>query len=396
MKHSKVVFIVLSILVVVLITITPVFAVSTEGDNQGESSYGEYGNYVDEGYDDYEEDLDNYDFKKINDSLKSENIDFENMVKRLAKGDSKGIFYELLMAVFNKFTYDLVYNKTTIIKIIVIAVVSSLFTNMSLVLKKSDMGETGFYVTYILMITILAGGFGVIVEMVRDFSNNIIIFMNALIPTFLLSLTAMGFNTSAVAFGSLILTGIALIEKLIVNLVLPAINIYVILKLLNNIAEEDYLTKFAELVKTVVLWIIKGIMGFVIGGGVVQGIMLPTVDLGKKNIFTKIINILPGGDALTGVESIIATTGNVIKNAIGSAGLIAIAVLCLFPIIKMLIYIFIYKFLNAVVWPIADKRLSMGIDAVSEGVNMLYKTTLAMGLMLFISVAVACFSTGVR
>lgn len=353
-------------------------------------------NHIDEYGEEYEEELSEYDFTDIDNALKEDDIDFKQLVIRLAGGDSEGVFYELFTIIMDRLFGDILYNRSVLVKIIFIAIISAMFTNMSIIIKKSEMSETGFYVTYMLMVTILTGGFIVMSDMVREAVSRIITFMNALVPAFLLSVGVAAGSMSAAGFSGVILMAIGIIEKLILSFLIPAVNVYVIIRLVNNIVEEDYFSKLAGVIKTSILWALKGMVGVLLGANIIQSIIMPSVDAAGTGVVNKLINILPGGEAVTGIEGIVTTTGNVIKNAIGSAGLIALAVICLFPMIKMLIYIAVYKVTSAIIQPIADKRLGDSIDAVSEGIGILYKVTFTVAFLLFITVAIICFSTNIK
>ena len=160
--------------------------------------------------------------------------------------------------------------------------------------------------------------------------------------------------------------------------------------------EEDYFSKLADVIKTAVVWALKGMTGVLLGANIIQSIIMPSVDAAGTGVINKIINILPGGEAITGIEGMVTSTGNVIKNAIGSAGLIVLVVICVFPMVKMLIYIGVYKVTGAIVQPISDKRLIESIDAVSEGVGILYKITFTVAFLLFLTVAIICLSTNIK
>ena len=334
-------------------------------DVNGEESYSD---------EDIEADLEEYDFYNVEKALEGEDINFTDMVKKLATGQSEGVFSQMFKSVMSKLFGDISYNKEAVVKIIFIAIISALFSNMSIVLKKSDMSETGFYVTYMLMITILMVGFVVMADMVSETIKSIIIFMDALIPAFFLSVGMASGSVSAVGFSQIILIAINIIDKFLISFVLPLVNVYVIILLVNNIVMEDYFSKFADVLKTFISWMLKGFITILLGANIIQGMILPSVDGAKTGIVNKIINIIPGGSAITSVEGIVTTTSAVIKNAIGGAGLIAIVVICVFPM----------------------ARIGNSLDAVSEGIGMLYKIILTVAVLFFITIAIVCFTTNIK
>ena len=81
---------------------------------------------------------------------------------------------------------------------------------------------------------------------------------------------------------------------MITNLLLPVIHIYMMVKVLNYLSEEDYLTKFAELIEMAVSWILKTLLACIVGLNVIQGLLSPTIDTLKRSTLTKAVEAVPG------------------------------------------------------------------------------------------------------
>ena len=102
---------------------------------------------------------------------------------------------------------------------------------------------------------------------------------------------------------------IYLTELLIANVLLPMIHIYMIVRVLNDLSRENYLTKFAELIETGVSWSLKALLAVVAGFNVVQGMISPAIDSVKRSILARGAEAIPGvGDALGGMAEVAAGT----------------------------------------------------------------------------------------
>lgn len=344
---------------------------------------------------DIDSELKEYDFSDIEGSVREYDMDFSKMVKGLATGQSKGVFEELFDQIINRLFYDVIFNKDMLTKVILIAVFSAIFGGVSTVLKNEILSKTGFYAIYILLITMLMGSFSVIACFIENAIGNVVIFMDALIPAFTLSIGVSTGSVSAIGFMEIMLMAIALIEKLILKVILPLISIDVIIMLINNLMDEDYFSGFAKGLKDIINWCLKGMVGLVAGADIIQGMVMPSVDSSKIGVVNKLINMIPGGSAITGIEGIVNTTAGLIKNAIGAAGVIAIFTLCVFPIFKMIVYIVMYKGVGALIEPIADNRITKCLNAVGEGIGLLYRVVLDVAIMFIITIAIVCFSTNI-
>ena len=71
------------------------------------------------------------------------------------------------------------------------------------------------------------------------------------------------------------------------NILLPAAEIYVLLRLVNHLSREEMLGKFAEFLKTVVSWALKTLLGLVAGLQVVRGLVAPVMDSLKRSVIEK-------------------------------------------------------------------------------------------------------------
>ena len=81
--------------------------------------------------------------------------------------------------------------------------------------------------------------------------------MKALLPACLLTVFFSSGSITAMGFSQLTLFAVTGVQWLMENLLLPAVQIYMILLFLNQMMKEDYLSKFADLIRTGILWSLK-------------------------------------------------------------------------------------------------------------------------------------------
>ena len=75
-----------------------------------------------------------------------------------------------------------------------------------------------------------------------------------------------------------------------------------LVRVLNDLSLEGYLTKFAELIELCVSWSLKTLLACVVGINVIQGMISPAIDSVKRSILTRGAEAIPGvGDALGGM-----------------------------------------------------------------------------------------------
>lgn len=118
-------------------------------------------------------------------------------------------------------------------------------------------------------------------------------------------------SVTAISFYSLTLFLVYLVEMFLEYVVLPAIHIYILVSMLNYLTKESYLSKLAELIKTVLVWIMKTILAGVVGLNLVQSLLSPAMDTVKRSALTRGTEAIPGiGDAIGGVTEVIFACGS--------------------------------------------------------------------------------------
>jgi stage III sporulation protein AE len=83
----------------------------------------------------------------------------------------------------------------------------------------------------------------------------------------------------------------------------------------------------------------------------------------------------------------------ILKDAISTAGLIAFIMTCIFPLLKIISMIFIYKIASALIEPIADKRIVSCLNDVGNSLTLLFASVLCVAVLFFVMVTIMA-STG--
>lgn len=345
---------------------------------------------------DYYNDFDYGQIQSVIDDITplQEKIDFESYVKGLITGEK-----EISPAVIMKDMKDTVITQFkndagSIIPLLSVAIIAGIFTVFSDIFRNNQVSETSFYITYILLFTLITSSFLTITNLAADTISKLLDFMKALIPTYFLSIAYCSGSRTSLVFYEATLFIITAVDFLLIKVVIPCINIYLILILVNNISKDDYLSKFTDLIEVMIKWTLKTVLSAVIGFNVIQGMIVPAVDSAKKSLLLRASSSLPGiGDALESVTKTIYGTGVLVKNAIGVTGLIIIIVIVAVPLIKLTIYTVVYKVGTAVIQPISDKRILNSMNGVSEAAGLLLYTVFIGTVLFFITIAIITTST---
>ncbi|MSS63745.1 stage III sporulation protein AE [Velocimicrobium porci] len=346
---------------------------------------------------DYMDDID-YDTiqKSVDEILETDHFDVKEYVEKVVTGDSEVSFELLKQSVQTSLEHAFSGEKSIIIRLLAIAVIGAVFTNFSNVFKQNQVADVGFFVTYLLLFSVMTASFYIIAKLASTTLVNLLDFMKALVPSYFIAVTFSTGATTSIVFYQASLVLITIIETILVKVILPMINIYFVASLTNYIAKEDYLSKMVELIELVVSWTLKTMLGIVIGYNFIQGMIVPVADQFKKSTFMRAASVIPGvGNAIGGVTETVLGAGILVKNAVGTLGMILILCMIAAPIIKIAGYALLYKLGSAMVQPISDKRILECLNGASKGARLLLYTVFVGGVMLLLTIAIVMSSTNV-
>ena len=342
--------------------------------------------------------LDEVDMKEINQLLKEifpqEKVIFQDVLTALL--DEKETISPKLIGEFITDTLFHVVksNKSTLVYLLLVMIIAAVFTNFSEVFQNRQIAQTGFYLVYILLITVCLHSFQMTVQELTDSMETLNTFMSVLAPAYFICMALAVGSISSIAFYNLVLLLIFLVDMVILHFLLPLIHVCLMVRVLNFLSDEEYLSKFAELLQTIVGWGLKTLLALITGAGIVQGILNPSMDAVKRSAFTKGAEMVPGiGDIFGGVTDVVLGTAVLIKNGIGMAGVVLVIAICLVPILNMGILTLLYKGLAALVQPVSDKRIVEAVNSVGDGYHMLLKVVCTTAVLFMITIAVAAAAT---
>lgn len=342
--------------------------------------------------------LDAYDFDEIDDSLAQifpdKKLNFKETVMQIISGDMKLTAELCNRLVKEQIGYAFGSCRSNLIHMLLLALMAALFTNFSNVFQNKQISEMSFYVIYLMMIALAINSFQTVIDWVSEGVNTISGFMSVFCPVYFVAVSVAKGSVTAVAFYHLVLFLIYLVELIISKFLLPVIHVYIMIRVLNHLSEEDYLSKFAELLEIAVSWILKTFVAGIVGINLVQGLINPAIDTVKRSAITRGAEAIPGiGDALGGTAEVVAGTAVLMKNGIGMAGAVICFALCIVPLVQVALIVLMYKLSAAVIQPVSDKRIIGCLESVGEGCRLLLRVIFTTGLLFLLTIVIVATLT---
>ena len=342
--------------------------------------------------------LSEFDFSELDSSLREmfpgEKVTFSDIVSSLISGGIDDAGDMTAQFLKDRIAYDFLYNRKTIVYIILAALVAAVFSNFADAFQNRQISDISFYVIYMLLITLCLTAFQTAVSGLEEKMGLLTEFIRALAPAYFMAMAFASGSAAALVFYNLILFLIYMVELIIIHILLPAVNIYVMICVLGSLIEEDFLSELAGLIRKAVTWALHGLLACVAGINIIQGLLAPAVDSVKRSTLTRTAEAVPWvGDLMGGTAEILTGTVILIKNGIGMAGAVVALVICATPLLQMVITALMYKLAAALVQPVSDKRIISCIRGVSEGYELLVRILFTAGSLFLITIAVTASFT---
>lgn len=342
--------------------------------------------------------LGEFDFSELDSSLRDmfpqEKITFGDVVSALTSGSMDGAGEMFIQFLKDRVVYDFLYNRKTLVYIILAAIVAAVFSNFADAFHSRQISDISFYVIYMLLITLCLTAFQTASSGLEEKFDLLTEFIRTLAPAYFMAVAFASGSASAMFFYNLILFLIYVVELVIVHILLPAVNIYVMICVLGSLIEEDFLSELAGLIRKAVTWALHGLLACVAGINIIQGLLAPAVDSVKRSTITRTAEAVPWiGDIMGGTAEIVTGTVVLIKNGIGMAGAVIAVIICAAPVLQMAVTSLMYKLAAALAQPVSDKRIISCIRGVSEGYELLLRVMFTAGALFLITIAVTASFT---
>ena len=319
-----------------------------------------------------------------------EKLQFRDLVDAVIRQDNTLSAEQIGNFVTDQFFYVLKINKPVLSSILFLTLIAAVFSNFSEVFQNRQISQTAFFLVYLSVITVSIRAFQVAAAEVQQGLENLLLFMRVLCPVYFVCMAVAVGSISAIAFYNLAIFLIFLVELVILKWIVPLIQIVLLMGILNNLTEEEFLSKAAELMRLVIGWSLKSLLALVTGIGFIERIISPAADQVKRSAWTKGVGMIPGiGDVVSGTTEVVLGSAVLLKNGVGIAGALFVAGVVMTPVINMGILTLLYKGTAAIVQPVSDKRIVETISFTGEGYHMLLKTVLATAALFLVTLAVA-------
>ena len=273
-----------------------------------------------------------------------------------------------------------------IASIIAISILGGMVGNLKPSTNGKSIGNIVHFVTYGVVIVFLGTTLVEMIALTTKTLTNLKSTMDVIFPILLTLLTAVGGSVSV----GLYQPAIAMLGNVFISLItyflLPLFIFSIIFSIVGNLSNNVKLDKFVAFLQGTFKWSIGLIFTLFLGFMTIQGISAGAVDgLSIRTAKYTIKSYVPivGGYVSDGL-SIIMASSMLIKNAVGTAGLLLVLFMAISPVINLILFMLSLKFMAGIIEPIGDKKVANFVSDISKSMSMLVALIVAVSFMYMV------------
>lgn len=316
-----------------------------------------------------------------------EGIDINQILEDAIKGevDNQTLFKKVLGLLGG----ELIESLTVLGSILAIVIIHSILKSVSESLENDNISKLIYYVQYILIVSIVMMNFSDIVHIVKDTCNNLVGFINILIPLLISLMIYTGSITTSGVLEPVILFLINFIGNIIQNIIIPIVLVFISLIVISKISDNVQIDKLSKFLKSGVVWFFGIVLTIFVGVVSLEGTLSSSVDgITAKTTKAVVSSAIPVvGKILGDAVDTVLGCGIILKNAVGIIGVVIVIGICIIPIIKLGILTIAYKVMSAICEPIAEKNITSLLDQIGDVYKIVLAILCSISVMLIIGTA---------
>lgn len=322
------------------------------------------------------------------DSMGISEIDIKSFIVKTLKGEMKFSLKGTLVGIGNRLFEEIIVNSKLLAQLIIISVLCGLLNNLTNSLDNNTTGQIAFYACYLVIAGISIKGFIAAMQVGYQAIDNMVSFMQALMPVLLTLLMAVGSITASALFKPIIVASIGITSTIMKDVILPLVLLSAILAIVNNLPTKIHISKLASILKQGCITLIGLILTIFLGIITIEGVLASSTDgvtlRTARFAMDRFIPIV-GGFMSEAIDTVFGCS-LLIKNAVGVVGLITILTIVTFPMLKIISLIVIYKITAVLIEPISDTKIVGCLNDMCSSLVIVLATVISVAIMFFIAI----------
>lgn len=320
----------------------------------------------------------------------TQDIFIETSVNDLFEDSIKGSINTnfILDAIYKLLGKEIKIAISLMVSVLIVIVIHSIFKAIIENLGNEESSKIAYFIQYLIIATVITNNFVNVVTITKKSIQDIIDFMNLLIPLMTTLMLTTGNLTTVSVVQPVLIFIINFIGNFLNDFIIPLVFVSITFGIVSNISDKVQIDKLSKFFKSSILWILGIILTIFTCVLSVEGTLSSSVDgLTAKTAKAAISNFIPVVGKIMGdtAETVIGC-GNILKNSVGIIGVIIILGIVITPMIKILTLWISFSLTSAVCEIVADQKIVKLISQISDSYKILLAILFSVSVMFIIGI----------
>lgn len=316
-------------------------------------------------------------------------LDLKGLLQRLMQGEDPVTAVQaddMLRQLAGKLCNDM----TKVFRqIFLLVLCSALFRILSKIAADERTEETGFYILFMVLCTLLIREFTQDTKQIASLLQALCVFMQTSSAAYSMVILGASGSLSAAFFEQGLLLVITVIQGIVTKVFLPLLVCAVLIGICDKISQERLLSVLTEGMERFVRWGMQTAVALVTGIQILRGMLAPAFDAVRRSALGKAAEAVPGiGSMVNAAAEMLLASAVLIRNCMGIVILIVLVAGSLSPILCMAVKCGMFYLLAALAQPVADRRITGSLKVVAGGYGLCVRILTGTVVLFFIAVAV--------
>lgn len=288
------------------------------------------------------------------------------------------------------FIREVLQNAALLGQLLLVAVVAAVSRNLSDSLSEDTIARVVSAVLYLVILLIGLSSFRTAAAIAHGTIDAMVGFVQSLTPTLFSLMVAMGGVASAAALSPAVLMAVTGSSTLVGGVVVPLVLFSAVLSVVTRASGTPRALQPAKFLKRIATAVMALVFAVFVAAMTIRGLIgsfgdAVTMKTAKLAAGTLIPVV---GGAIADAMEVVAGASLVIKNTVGVAGVLTVAVVCMYPVLKIVAIVVLYRLAASLVEPLGDATAADCLGDFADSLSYLAYCTAATGIMFIVSIAV--------
>lgn len=297
---------------------------------------------------------------------------------------------KFVRGVLSYFIREVLQNAALLGQLLLVAVIAAISRNLSDSLSEDTIARVVAAVLYLVILLIGLSSFRTAAAIARGTVDTMVGFVQSLTPTLFSLMVAMGGAASAAALSPAVLMAVTGSSTLVGGVVVPLVLFSAVLSVVTRASGTPRALQLAKLLRRAATAVMALVFAVFVAAMTVRGLVGSFGDaVTMKTAKVAAGTLIPVvGGAIAEAMEVVAGASLLIKNTVGVAGVLTVALVCLYPVLKIVAIVALYRLVASFVEPLGDSAAADCLGDFADNLSYLAYCTAATGIMFIVSIAV--------